>query len=81
MKKKEYTKPQIIFENFSLSTSIAAGCELETNHFSKGEACGYPTRGGIVFVEGTQCNSYPQDGAYNGFCYHVPHESSNLFNS
>ena len=79
--KKIYSKPEIIFEDFSLSTSIAAGCELDTPLPSYEENCGYPTRGGIVFVEGAQCTTHPQDGMHNGFCYHVPVETSNLFNS
>ena len=79
--KKTYEKPAIIFEDFSLSTSIAAGCELETPLPSYEENCGYPIKGAIIFVEGTQCTSYPQDGTYNGFCYHVPLDTNNLFNS
>ncbi|MBQ7871776.1 MAG: hypothetical protein IJ357_06505 [Oscillospiraceae bacterium] len=79
--KKTYEKPAIIFEDFSLSTSIAAGCELVTPLPTSDDGCGYPTRGGIIFIEGTQCTTYPQDGSYNGFCYHVPAETSNLFNS
>ena len=79
--KKKYTKPEIKFEDFSLQTSIAAGCELETPLPSSSASCGYPTKGGVVFVEGTQCTTYPQDGVYNGFCYHVPTDTSNLFNS
>lgn len=79
--KRAYSKPEIAFENFSLSTSIAVGCELDTPLPTYEASCGYPIRGGIVFVEGPQCTTHPQDGKYNGFCYHVPYESSNLFNS
>ena len=79
--KRAYEKPDILFEDFSLSASIAVGCELITPLASYEENCGYPTRGGIVFIEGTQCTTYPQDGKYNSFCYHVPAETSNLFNS
>lgn len=76
---EKYVKPQIIFEEFSLNTSIAAGCELKTPLASSAENCGYPIRGGVVFVNGADC-TIEQD-AYNGFCYHVPTEQSNLFNS
>ena len=79
--RKTSTKPDIIFESFSMSTSIAAGCELETPLPSSADNCGYPIRGGIVFMEGSQCTTYPQDGQYNGFCYHVPTDLKNLFNS
>ncbi len=79
--KKTYTKPEIRFESFAMSTSIAVGCDLITPLPSSEGSCGYPTRGGVVFLEGTQCTTYPQNGLYNGFCYHVPVETSNLFNS
>lgn len=79
--KKEYVKPIVVFEDFSMSKNIAAGCELDTPLPSSVDGCGYPTRGGNVFLEGTQCDVYPQDGMYNGFCYHVPYENNNLFNS
>lgn len=81
--KKTYEAPEILFESFSLSSSISAGCELITSHHSLDQGCGYPTRGGIVFVVGSLCTTQPQDddGKYNGFCYHVPVETSNLFNS
>ena len=29
--RKAYSKPQIMFEDFTLSTNIAAGCEVKTN--------------------------------------------------
>lgn len=81
--KKEYSKPMAFVEDFSLQTSIAAGCELKTTLSTKDSSCGYPIRGGIVFVSGTQCTTegYSTESLYNGFCYHVPNENSNLFNS
>lgn len=79
--KKKYEKPTFIFENFALKTSIASGCEVIAPLPTYDEGCGYPTRGGIIFAEGTQCNSYPQDSENNGFCYHVPINTNNLFNS
>ena len=84
MMKKTYTKPQILFEDFALSTSISAGCELETPEPSYFENCGYnvdPRLPDIIFLQGTQCNRYPDDGLYNGFCYHNPTDAANLFNS
>lgn len=81
--KKTYTKPEILFEDFSLSTSITAGCDLDTPMPSYEENCGYPMQGGkIVFVDGIQACTYkPQGGVYNGFCYHNPTDQTNLFNS
>lgn len=81
--RKTYSKPEILFESFSMSTNIAAGCELDTPLPSYEQNCGYPIRGAVIFVEGTQCTTYPQspDGTHDGFCYHVPYDDKNLFNS
>jgi len=79
--KKSYSKPEIAYESFATSTSIAIGCELITPMPSYDEYCGYPIQGTVVFVEGAQCKNKPQNGEYNGFCYHVPNEYNNLFNS
>lgn len=79
--KKPYSKPLVFIEDFSLQTSIAAGCELITPMPTSDDKCGFPMQGAVVFVEGAQCTYKPQEGAYNGFCYHVPAENTNLFNS
>lgn len=88
--KKAYTKPQIMFEDFSLSTSIALGCEFESYNNSVEGSCGY-------FDEGLQAPVFVQSGSggcvygapdkqwgnsdYNTVCYDVPSESYNLFTS
>lgn len=82
--KKTYSKPEILFESFAMSTSIAVGCECDTPLPSYEENCGYPIRGGVVFVEGTSCTTSPQGAdkdQYNGFCYHVFDSEHNFFNS
>jgi hypothetical protein len=80
--KKIYSKPEIVFEDFSLSTNIAGNCELDTPLPSLKDSCGYPIRGAVVFTDGINACTYkPQDGMHNGFCYHVPTEYNNLFNS
>ena len=82
--KKVYNKPEIMFEDFTLSTSIAGGCEIRTNTPSEG-ACGYPYEGGngqTLFTNGvTDCQIKIDDDPTNGFCYHVPVDSNNIFNS
>ena len=83
--KKTYSKPDIAFESFSLSTSIAGNCEVKTDTKGGGE-CGYPMDGlGMLFVVGMNVCNVPitdeQSLKYNGFCYHVPTEKNNLFNS
>lgn len=85
--KKTYVKPEIMFENFSLSTNIAGDCE--------GPAVGNPARGtcGIpgsgpnmnLFSEGiggtNGCHIISEDSPNDEFCYHNPTEYNNLFNS
>lgn len=87
--KKKYSRPDIAFESFSLSTSIAGNCELKTDTKGGGE-CSYPMDGlGNVFLTTMEaCNGAgntpitdEQSLTFNGFCYHVPVENSNLFNS
>ena len=87
--KRTYSKPDIAFESFSLSTSIAGNCEVKTDTKAGGE-CAYPMDGlGNVFlttihacrvVGGTPITD-EQSLVFNGFCYHVPMENSSLFNS
>ena len=87
--KKRYSKPDIAFESFSLSTSIADNCELKTDTKGGGE-CSYPmdALGNVFLTTVAACNGIgntpitdEQSLMYNGFCYHVPVENSNLFNS
>ena len=82
--KRLYNKPEIVFEDFSLSTNIALGCDVKT-HTPAAEKCGIemtPGSGQIVFIsEETGCNYHYADGAFNEICYYVPYETSELFNS
>lgn len=86
--KKIYSKPEIMFEDFTLSENIAGDCE--------GEPVGNPTRGSCAIIgTGRQaifsdrvsaCDFTPTelggtDDMWDGLCYHVPTEYSNLFNS
>ena len=84
--KKTYSKPEIYFEDFTLCNSIAAGCEIIIDAPSSG-TCGYAYEGGhgqTLFTKHlgiSICNIGIDDDGTNGFCYHVPVESNNLFNS
>ncbi len=77
--KKTYTKPQIVFDSFELSQSIAR-CEIISNVVK--EVCGwYDEESGMtIFVAGV-CEWTSQDDTYAGICYHVPAEAYNLFSS
>lgn len=84
--KKTYSKPEIAFEDFSLSVGIAAGCEYKISNQSQG-TCGYKYSGGggatmFTAEAGTSvCNIPVTDATTNGFCYHVPASNINIFNS
>lgn len=88
--KKEYSKPDIIFESFSLSTSITAGCEVKPSNFTVD--CGVKwSKGVYIFTEDVQgCTTKVLNGNLtlnfvddenNGLCYHNPSDSFNVFNS
>lgn len=79
--KKTYSKPQIAFDSFQLSESIAAGCGTIANQALN--VCGYydAEAGWYIFAEGiTGCEDTPGEG-YASICYHVPEESWKLFSS
>lgn len=76
--KKKYTKPAVVFEDFTLSTNIAT-CEVTDPHDSR------LFFEGMGFVFGQNCE-FPLvnpggDGEHNGICYHVMTTNYNLFNS
>lgn len=87
--KKMYSKPEIVFENFAISTNIAGDCEVPfVNNPSKG-SCAVTGTGGIAVFDsqvGAVCVFKPgevgyDDDYYDQLCYHVPTEYNNLFNS
>lgn len=90
MNKKKYSEPDIYFENFALSTSIAAGCEKQPSNANDGN-CG--VRWGNIYVFTTNvtgCTSPITEGSTqgnwvdkenNGLCYHNPSDNFNVFNS
>ena len=80
--KKTYEKPEVYFESFELSTSIAASCANPIHNMAR-DICGLEIPDvGAIFLNGIQgCKDYKvNDGAYN-FCYHNPTDQTNLFNS
>lgn len=82
--KKTYSKPEILFESFSFSGSIAANCEVIVPTPVSG-TCGYQPEGlpYKIFISGvSECVGHEiNDDANNTFCYHTPIETNNLFNS
>lgn len=81
--KKLYSKPEIMFEDFTLSENIAGDCEGKVGNPSKG-SCTVIGTGNIAMFDGDMdiCEYTPSnDDKWNKFCYHVPTEYNNLFNS
>ena len=90
--KKKYEKPMVLFEDFSMSTNIANGCDFtEVTATENQYGCGIeheyqdPFTGqiitGTIFISGICTSPYQDDEEYNGFCYHNPSDTNNLFNS
>ena len=78
--KKAYTKPEIIFDDFSLATTIAAGCAKRFTAAAK-DSCGIVFGAGMLFTNdmgGCTIKAEVDDG---GYCYHVPADGMNLFTS
>ena len=84
--KRTYSKPDVVFESFSLSTSIATGCEVKLDLPYSG-GCGVKLDGIddlYLFLDSvTGCNVPAGDGSAeaDGLCYHVPFETNNVFDS
>lgn len=80
--KKTYEKPEVYFESFELSTSIAAGCETVIKTSTQG-ACPYVTDSGrAIFTDTvTACTTKSGDTGTKYGCYHVPIDTNNIFNS
>lgn len=79
--KKTYMKPRVSFEDFSLNTSIAAGCERITENHKQWE-CAVQFGPDIIFgTEMTLCEYKISLDDYDFICYHNPTTDNNLFNS
>ena len=84
--KRTYSKPEIMFESFTLSTNIAGDCERIVGNPTKG-SCGVPgSAPGInVFtsdMDGANGCTVPNfTDELDGYCYHTPESNYTLFNS
>lgn len=91
--KKTYTKPEISFESFLMSTNIAGDCEIRANTNTNYHSCAHLYGDQFLFgtdLAGCLSGKYgdkavtfaPGQGLTNdSFCYHTPTEASNIFNS
>lgn len=84
--KKTYIKPQIMFESFSVSESIAGTCERIVGNPLEG-SCAYHyvdefgDENNVFSDLVAACTTKWQTDEIDGFCYHVPYDTSDLFNS
>ena len=76
--KKAYSKPEISFESFQMSTSIANDCGVIAN---QGDIinCEIYENGVAIFATGSDGNGDCSIDTYD--CYHVSPESANVFGS
>lgn len=77
--KKAYKKPELAFESFELSQSIAAGCMYISNHGSIYN-CSVKTDWETVFVTNDVCDRYVPELEVK-ICYHVPNDDYRIFTS
>lgn len=76
--KKQYVKPELYFENFELSTSIASCSPGYTVNQAPGN-CAHSIAGEEVFTSNSLCKTTPQDDGE--ICYQNPQDGSRYFSS
>lgn len=81
--KKIYSKPGIVYEDFSICTHIAKTCDVELGTFEQGDCGGFNVGTLNIFLDTSMqgCMIPVQDDGLNGICYHVPINGARLFNS
>ena len=80
--KKAYSKPQILFESFEISQSIAGSCEEIVNAMPG--SCGLVLFPGKTLFTSEMvgiCNTTPSPGQFDDLCYDVPSDNNNVFSS
>ena len=80
--KKTYSKPEIMFESFAVSTNIAAGCgDMKEYAEFAADACGVTFGNMVLFFDTIAACKNPVSDGYENICYHNPSDDNNLFNS
>lgn len=79
--KKLYQSPQILFESFELSSSVAAGCGVISKP-SAAYVCPVidPEFGFTIFSATNVCD-YTSPDAFDRVCYNIPLENNSVFSS
>lgn len=78
--KKEYGKPRICYESFTLSNSISSGCEGIANLGEQQCSITIPGLEYPIFTSTPICEITPP-GGNDQICYHVPTDWNNVFSS
>lgn len=89
MKKKEYRRPTVVIESFTLTAHIAScgvganSNPLGTPKMTQEEGCGWqlPNRRVIFTNELAGCKLKVEEGQYEGYCYNVPTAALKVFSS
>ena len=80
--KKTYVKPELYFENFELSSNIAAGCQWIST--SAENVCPVTVDmdgfGKVQIFVKDSCKYYAPD-LQDKVCYHSPQDNNNVFTS
>lgn len=84
---KKYVKPDLYFESFALSHSVASGCAYALNHTENGcrldgsNPLGLPD--GVYLFAGTDggCTLYYSDASYEDYCLQTDADGYNIFTS
>lgn len=75
--KKAYSKPDIFFEDFSLSTNIAAGCVL----IAERQDGKFGVLWGGMYIFTGDCTDNVKTETWGTICYHIPTPGNNAFSS
>lgn len=81
--RKNYSKPEIMFESFAMSVNIAGGCDRIIGDHAAHQ-CAVDFGGDMLFLSSVSvCTEPVADGSSeaNGLCYDVPYDGNELFNS
>ena len=77
--KKAYVKPEVYFESFELSSSIAVQCAKPINYAAGTCKEGLGGYADLIFLDTTTtCQATPDK---YGYCYDVPNDTNRIFNS
>lgn len=80
--RKKYSKPDIMYEDFTPSTSIAAGCNYKAVVVEY--TCGVEYGDDMLFTSDLNVCTLPVEampGISDRICYHEPEPGNNVFTS